>query len=497
MAVRAFSATFFAFAALLAQSSLAIDATNVVVLYNAGSSDGVQIANAYAQIHPGVHLVPLNNVPAGDQITADQYLSIIRPQVESALSAEAAAGVDIDDIVTTKGLPVRIDVTEQFSGPTPSYTDPQGVVHNVYTQGQYSSLESELTQVNNISTWQQMLDQTWWDPTIQSQAVNPYYNNGGAFDHNNPAFGGMYLTSRLDGYNATDVIASLYRAQNAHSGPYNFVVDNDPTKNYNSGMASLVNNVLIPQHQPYTYDNTTGFVGTAPGPVLGYVSFGANQTSTPPGFMLNTTTGLQFPLANGAVAETWESYNAYTYTQGGNVNGQSLIADWIHRGGTAAVGNVQEPGANLSNVTNPDIMFNMLLHGYTWAEAAWCATQQLSYVNTVVGDPLMTWTPLMAGDANGDGTVGSADLSILSKDYGMTVPAGGAGWSLGDFNGDGKVDSADLALFAANWGKTSSWASGSAGGQGFGGIVGGGGAGTPRLRFRSRRPFSWPRSRRS
>jgi hypothetical protein len=36
-------------------------------------------------------------------------------------------------------------------------------------------------------------------------------------------------------------------------------------------------------------------------------------------------------------------------------------------------------------------MFKMLLSGYTWAEAAWSSMQQLSYVNTVVGDPLMTW----------------------------------------------------------------------------------------------------------
>jgi Dockerin type I domain/PEP-CTERM motif len=121
-------------------------------------------------------------------------------------------------------------------------------------------------------------------------------------------------------------------------------------------------------------------------------------------------------------------------------------------------------------------MFNMLLHGYTWAEAAWAATQQLSYVNTVVGDPLMTWTPAMAGDINDDGTVGAADLAVLAKNYGSTVPGGGASWGLGDFNGDGKVDAADLALFAANWGKSASWANGGVVGQGFGGIVGGGGS---------------------
>ena len=196
-----------------------------MVLYNPASTDGVQIAQAYAQIHPGVDLVPLSNVPAGDQITADQYLSIIRPQVMAALGSATSP---IDDIVTTKGLPVRINVTEQFSGPNPSYTDPSGVVHNVWATEQYSSLESELTQVANISTWQQMLDQTWWDPTIKSQAANPYFNyynatgNNSSFDHANPALGGMYLTSRLDGYNASDVIASLQRAAECIRRPLQF-----------------------------------------------------------------------------------------------------------------------------------------------------------------------------------------------------------------------------------------------------------------------------------
>ena len=466
----------------------AIDASNVLLLYtdpaNDGTSDGAQIEAAYVAAHPGVHVLKLTNVPSGDEITADQYLGTIRPQVVAGLAAiqVASPGVTINDIVTTKGLPVRINVTQQFGGGTPSYQDPFGVVHNVYTQAQYSSMESELTRVGTISTWQQMRDQTWWDPTIPSQAVNPYYNyknsatQDSAFDHGNAALGGMYLTSRLDGYNAAEVIASLGRAQKAYSGPFNYVVDNDPTKLYNSGMASLVNNVLIPQHQPYSYDNTAAFVGTAPGPVLGYVSFGANQVSTPPNFMLDTTGGLQFPIANGAVAETWESYNAFSFTQGGNHYGQSLIADWIHRGGTAAVGNVHEPWASLTNVGNDDIMFNMLLHGYTWGEAAWAAMRQLSYVNTVVGDPLMVWKPAFPGDINGDGTVGAADLAILSKNWGATGPGGGALWGQGDFDGDGRVGASDMAIFSANWGKSASWVNGGVIGQGFGGVGGGGGA---------------------
>ncbi len=53
------------------------------------------------------------------------------------------------------------------------------------------------------------------------------------------------------------------------------------------------------------------------------------------------------------------------------------------------------------------------------------------------------------GDANGDGTVGSADLAIIAFNWSKT----GMTFSKGDFNGDGTVGSADLAIIAFNWGQ--------------------------------------------
>ena len=105
-------------------------------------------------------------------------------------------------------------------------------------------------------------------------------------------------------------------------------------------------------------------------------------------------------------------------------------------------------------------MFKMLLDGYTWGEAAWSSITQLSYVTTVVGDPLMVWKKVLPGDANLDGTVTALDLSILSSHWLASGQAGGAMWSWGDFNGDGRITALDLSILSANWGKTASWASG-------------------------------------
>ncbi len=66
----------------------AIDASHVLVLYNTASPDGLQIADYYAQIHPGVHLLGINGVGTSDDISADDYLSTIRPQVLSALTRQ-------------------------------------------------------------------------------------------------------------------------------------------------------------------------------------------------------------------------------------------------------------------------------------------------------------------------------------------------------------------------------------------------------------------------
>ncbi len=436
----------FAVCVMGANWSYALDANGVLVLYNNDSPDGKEIADYYAKVHPGVRLLGLSNVPTTEEITVSTYLQIIRPQVRAALDDS------VDVIVTTKGLPLRIYNPYTPSSFPYSYTDSSGQQHTIFqdTYKRYSSLESELTRVDTFGTWKQLGDQTWWYPPTGSNAsLNPYFHRDASFSHTDPRNESMRLSARLDGFTASDVIASINRAQKAFVVPsyQQVVIDDSPVALAHdvTSMSSLAG-ILAARGQNYVYDDTTAPVVTASRPVVGYVSHGVNDG--PGGLEVGyPTTQLKFNLSNGAIFHTWESYNAVTFDPT-RATGQGLIAQWLQSGGTAAIGHVEEPTASIYTVTNEDRLFEMMLEGYTFAEAAWNATPQLSYVNTVIGDPLMVWKQAILGDANLDGVVSIGDIIDISQNFGVT----NATWGQGDFNGDGVVTISDMIDAISNFG---------------------------------------------
>jgi uncharacterized protein (TIGR03790 family) len=427
----------------------AIEASNVLVLYNDSSPEGIEIANYYAQVYPKVRLLGLSGVSTSEEINQNQYLDVIRPQVLAGLNDSTEV------IVTTKGLPLRIKNTLPNPGTYDGWRgDVFGVPINDGWWESYSSLESELTRIDLIDSAEMMGDQAeFMSPpnfpfSTVHQAANPYYKNQGTFDRNDPGNEGIRLTSRLDGFSVGDVKDIIDRAQAAFKVPSQqlVIVDDDP--NALAGpvdlMPQLVQDVLIPLGQPVIFDNTVANIVEATMPVIGYVSHGSHATGVGPGY----TEDLDFELANGAVFQTWESFNAYSFVEGNNLYGQGLVGEWFKDGGTAALGHVQEPGASPANVTNEDLLWDMLLRGYTFAEAAWSATPQLSFVNTVIGDPLMTFRDWVTADADLDGVVGSSDLSIVLNNWGKNTTLG---LEDGDITFDGRVGMDDLNLLLNNW----------------------------------------------
>ena len=96
-------------------------------------------------------------------------------------------------------------------------------------------------------------------------------------------------------------------------------------------------------------------------------------------------------------------------------------------------------------------MFEMLLDGYTWAEAAWNATAQLSYVNTVVGDPLMVYRQWTPGDTDLDDDVDMVDVTAVKAAYGSQL--GDPNYNLmADMDANGLVDLWDLTFVKYHYG---------------------------------------------
>jgi uncharacterized protein (TIGR03790 family) len=404
-----------------------LEPANVLVLYNEASSAGSEIASYYAQEHPGVQTLALQSVPTTEEVGWDVYLNTIRPQVLSALTSQ------IDCVVTTKGLPLRI-------------YNPNDVDPDYYKQwNEYSSLESELTRVDTFDSRILMGNQRYstGPPKGNPAVINPYYQASAPFSYDQY---GIRLTARLDGFCVQDVTDGIHRARRAVADRpgYTFVLDDDPDAPGSDRMGDLSSDVLAARGIDHTYDNTDAFVSDIsdpPGRVLGYVSHGRHG-GAPEGYLVD---GLQFEEAKGAVFHTYESFNAYSFTEGGNRDGQGLVAEWLQRGGTAGVGHVEEPGAAGSSITDESRMVEMLLDGYMWAEAAWGATFQLSYVNTVVGDPLMQWKAWTEGDEDLDGDVDLFDLCAVETAYGTEY--GDSGYRfMSDMNANGCVNLWDVAF---------------------------------------------------
>jgi len=89
-----------------------------------------------------------------------------------------------------------------------------------------------------------------------------------------------------------------------------------------------------------------------------------------------------FRFKRGAVACHLHSFSASII----RTSTQAWVGPLLDHGAAVTMGNVWEP--YLSMTIHFDILNDRLLKGWTVAEAAWCATPFLSWMNVVIGDPL-------------------------------------------------------------------------------------------------------------
>lgn len=292
-------------------------------------------------------------------------------------------------IVMCQGVPYKIQAVGDWSVPgnisidgllamlnTPNYDDFVEAIFNAYTTQCYASCDPSAPDCYSI-------------PFIS----NPYFNQDPDYqmnarflpDHYTGTWNGWnyklsYLVSRLDGLSyeiITDIIDKSVNADK--SGEKTWILDGggpgsgDITEAYNKlnylGFSTKYNN------------NITEWITTSLDSVIGYTSAGVHQ-GMPITYIQDT---LDFNYANGAIFNTYESYNGWSI---GTIRPrvQGLMTEFLLMGGTGGAGHVWEPFT--TGVIKDNIYFPYYAIGYNQIDAAYQGMSMLAWRNVIVGDPL-------------------------------------------------------------------------------------------------------------
>ncbi|MBZ0198286.1 MAG: hypothetical protein K8H86_00345, partial [Ignavibacteriaceae bacterium] len=242
---------------------------------------------------------------------------------------------------------------------------------------------------------------------------NPYKNSADmnfTFDYrfitnhftNNNGWKLNYLVSRLDGDSYTDIANMIDRSLSSDKSGYGYwVFDADTCHNEvvtravnNENLTSTALNNLKSKSfntNPATHDPDCNFITNNPnGNVMGYTSCGRHSyLGLACGvFDPNYMACLTFNYANGAVFNTFESYNGSSMKQIYREEDFGLISDFIKMGGTGGLAHTWEP--TRFAVALNDNFFNLYAMGYGLVDAAYQSIPHLAWQNVVIGDPLTT-----------------------------------------------------------------------------------------------------------
>lgn len=321
----------------------------VLVVINSRSAASDSVGRYYAKrrgIDP-THIVRLD-LDDDDEIGDIAFQTDIVSPVRAAIEA---LPVRIDFIVLTTGIPIRVARKNGYS------------------------VDAQLAGMNLAIPPMVGLDSAWL-----AQYRNPYFNATKPFSSDEY---GMYLVTRLACGRTADCLALVDRSMDARAshGPFFFDATSFST---GTGAYAEMNRLLFraayrleTNGVEARLDTALAFVAPS-GPVMGYVSWGSNDTH------FDSVAYHAIRFQPGALAETFVSTSARTF--GPTEGGQSRIVDLIAQGVTGVKGYVSEPYTLA--LANPDILFDRYLRGATLAEAFYAASRMVLWKDIVVGDPL-------------------------------------------------------------------------------------------------------------
>jgi uncharacterized protein (TIGR03790 family) len=330
----------------------------VVINSNSSLSDSVGRYFASSRNVPVTNIARIS-VSTNEEIDSGEFNSL-RSQIENYMTSNGLTN-KINYIVTTKGVPLKVNRGNTFSTSSPS-----------------SSVESELTLIlgpysTNIGG--------------PGYLFSPYYYQNAPFSR---ASYGIYLVTRLDGYSYDEIKGLIDRG--GPNVPFSttdakFVFDQDPDWNsslpgLNYSMAtaqSILNakglNALLNTDSVFVVDQSN---------VIGYTSWGSNDRYAD---LYTQHAKPHNTWAAGAIAETYVSTDGRTFTPPPTY-GQSLVADLVEEGLTGVKGYVYEPYSSAMSVVSE--LFDRYTSGYNLAESYYLASRCLSWMDVIIGDPKTT-----------------------------------------------------------------------------------------------------------
>ncbi len=340
---------------IMAQS---VDYNDVGVIINLNSPASMQIGTYFqtARNIPTQNLIYVS-APTTEVIN-DAEFEQLRLQIENHLTSQNLQD-QLNYLVTTKGIPLKRN----------------GIDCIVNTnQGDCGSVDQELSLI---------LGPHAGGIGATNGYNNPYYEENTHFSR---AQFGIYLVTRLDGYELADVISLIDR-----SGP-NTVVNQqeaqvvlDIFETTSIDTMYFIDNFLAPSQlelQNQNWNSTTDYQIGTPSSVqnaLAYIGIGHGPTDS---------VVLNYKWLPGSFSSMNTCSGAHTFDASSNPTNQFLLAQLIQDGCTAAHGYVNCMYITLLFET--DIMLNRYLDttaGYNLAESYFMAERMLSYQSVLIGDP--------------------------------------------------------------------------------------------------------------
>ncbi len=335
---------------------------------NKQSAESREIGRYYVQKRhiPPANLCTIDTAP-NEEITRSVYDTEVETPIGKFLKSHGLQE-QILYIVLTSGVPLKV----------------KGQEASLHNEG--ASVDSELTLLYQRLRGRKI--------PLAGPVPNPFFKQRDTpFRH--PLFP-MYLVTRLDGYTMGDMRGLVDRALLARDKG-TFVIDlrgYDETEG-NQWLTTAA--FLLPKDRVIVDETPKVLSGIRN--VIGYTSWGSNDSD-------RKKRNLHLQWLPGAIATEYVSTDARTFrpppsnwelgTWADHTSWyagapQSLTADYIHEGATGASGQVYEP--YLSYCPRPDFVLPAYQSGRTLAESFYMGIPGLSWMNVVIGDPLMRLKP--------------------------------------------------------------------------------------------------------